>query len=62
MYLPILRVHLKKKKKKKKKKKGSAKDSSNDILMMLFFFSSDFQYKSICYGYSCEFHRQVDAF
>ena len=58
MYLPILRVHL-------KKKKRSAKDSSNDayavLLYCFFFFFSDFLYKSICCGYSFELHRQVDA-
>ena len=29
--------------------------------MFYVFFSSDFLYKSICYGYSFELHWQVDA-
>ena len=49
MHLPILRVHLKK--------------SKGLMLLQCFFvfFSSDFLYKSICYGYPFELHRQVDA-
>ena len=53
MYLPILKVHL---------KKRSAKDLSNDACaMFLYVFFSDCFYKSICCGYSFELHRQVDA-
>ena len=49
------------------KKKRSAKDLCNDAYAMFlylcvcFFSSSDFLYKSICYGYSYELHPQVDA-
>ena len=62
MYLPILRVHLKKKKKKKKKKKRSAKDLSTDAYAtFLLFFFPDFLYKSICCGYSFELLQQSNA-
>ena len=55
MYLPILKVHLKKKK--------NEKDSSNAAYALFLYdlFFSDFLYKSICCGYSFELHRQVDA-
>ena len=31
-------------------------------MMLKRFFISDFHYKSICFRYSFELHRQVDAF
>ena len=52
MYPPILSVHLKK----------AAKDLLNDAYaMFLCCCFSDFLDKSICFGYSFELHRQVDA-
>ena len=46
------------------KKKKDQRRTSNDAYVMFFcvcFFSSDFLYKSICFWYSFELHRQVDA-
>ena len=53
MYLPILKVHLKKKLQR-----------TYQIMLMrcvCVVVFSDFLYKSICFGYSFELHRQVDA-
>ena len=54
---PVLRVHL-------KKKKGQ-RGTYLMMLMRCFFFVlvffSDFLYKSICFGYSIELHRRIDA-
>ena len=52
MYPPIVGVHLK-------------KDQQKTYLMMRCFFLLFFSgllYKSICYGYSFELHRQVNEF
>ena len=54
MHPPILRVHL-------KKKKDQQRTCNDAYAMYVCFFSSDFLCKSICYGYSFELHRQVDA-
>ena len=55
MYLPTLRVHLKKKKKDQQR--------SHQMMLKRYFCGlfSDFLYKSICCGHSFELHRQVDA-
>ena len=49
--LSILKVHVKK----------TAKDLSDNAYATFCLFFSDVLYKSICYGYSFELHRQVDA-
>ena len=41
--------------------KRSAKDLCNDAYAIFCVFSYGFLCKSICYGYSSELHRQVDA-
>ena len=44
-----------------KSKTRSANDLFNGAYAKVFFFVFDFLSRSICYGYSFELHRQVDA-